>query len=290
MQLATDPILLAMLAAVCIGFGDFLGGRASERAGTAITVTIAQLVAAALMAAILFSGDTRWPSGNELAVSVAVGLIDGVGLLALYHGLGYGRIGIVAPLAGVTAVVIPVVLEIIFLRALPPLGLAGIVLAILALLGLSRSKGSDGEEKSTPEVFRLSWLMGGASGVIFGIVGFVIGLFATETAPATLAVLRIVAAAVAFVALLRTRHRVSLTLPSFGLIVAAGLLDGTAMLSYLNAASQGLIGIASAVLSLNIGIIVLLGYFVLGQRIDRWQTAGLLLGGAAITLLAAAHE
>ena len=50
-----------------------------------------------------------FPTGNDLLVCVIAGILGGFGITMLYRGLAIGRMGIVAPVTGVLAAVIPVV-------------------------------------------------------------------------------------------------------------------------------------------------------------------------------------
>src|SRR5918995_953822 len=71
-------------------------------------------------------------------LSALAWVIGAVALLALYGGVASGRMGVVAPVAGVLGATIPVVAGIL-LEGLPqPIVLAGIGLAIIAVVLVSR--------------------------------------------------------------------------------------------------------------------------------------------------------
>ena len=62
----------------------------------------------------------------------------GIGITALYQGLSVGRMGVVAPVTGVLAALIPVAAGIV-LEGIPgPIVVVGIVLAIVAVVLVSR--------------------------------------------------------------------------------------------------------------------------------------------------------
>ena len=74
----------------------------------------------------------------DLFWSVLCGVSGGVGITALYHGLAVGRMGVVAPVTGVLAALIPVVAGIVLEGVPSALTLVGIVLAIVAVVLVSR--------------------------------------------------------------------------------------------------------------------------------------------------------
>ena len=64
--------------------------------------------------------------------------LGGIGITALYRGLAIGRMGIVAPVTGVLAAVIPVIGGIVLEGVPAVMVLAGIGLAILSVVLVSR--------------------------------------------------------------------------------------------------------------------------------------------------------
>ena len=66
-------------------------------------------------------------------------------------------------------------------------------------------------------------------------------------------------------------------------------LDALGIMGLVYSATTYLIGVASAINGLYAGVTVLLGVFVLGERLGRVQLVGLALGAVAIMLLAKGH-
>jgi hypothetical protein len=83
------------------------------------------------------SGETA-PTGLDLGWSVLAGIAGGIGITALYRGLAVGRMGVVAPVTGVVAALIPVTAGIILEGLPPPLVLVGIAAAVIAVVLVSR--------------------------------------------------------------------------------------------------------------------------------------------------------
>ena len=61
------------------------------------------------------------------------------------------------------------------------------------------------------------------------------------------------------------------------------------MIGFLRAVTQGLIGVSSALLSMSVGVVIVLGYFIAKEKINRWQLIGLAIGAFSIVVLAGAH-
>ena len=81
--------------------------------------------------------------------SVLAAVAGGVGITALYHGLSVGRMGVVAPITAVMAALIPVGVGIVLEGVPPALVLVGIVLAIAAVVLVSRVADEPGADASS---------------------------------------------------------------------------------------------------------------------------------------------
>ncbi len=154
-------VLLGLLAAVSLGTSDFLGGLASRRANP-VVVTAASTLAGFLLAVV-----AALIAVGELTVAdVAWGALGGValalGLVALYAGYARTRVSIAAPVAGVGAAALPVIVEsLIGDDALSPAATAGVLLGLVAigLVSMARS-----DERGTVGSSVLYGL-GGAAGI-----------------------------------------------------------------------------------------------------------------------------
>lgn len=289
MSLLGNPILLATVAALSFGVGDFIGGRAARIAGAPLTVAGGQVIAVLLTGALALALRPPWPSGTDTWIAVVSGLVDSAALMLLYHGLAHGRVGIVAALTSVLSVAVPAVLEMLLIRSSGALAMAGIALAVVAVAILSYVADEPGDDDAARRATRHSLFYGMGAGMTFGLTEFMLGLTAPETVVTTTLLVRVVACAVAATILFARWRPVTLT-PRLGTMIAAsGTLDGLAMLAFMLAATQGLIGVSAALLGLNVGVMVLLGWVVLGQRIDMKQGIGLLIGAASVIALAASH-
>ena len=107
-------MIFGLVAALTWGTGDFGGGLLSRRAPLFGVVLASQLVGTVAALGIAVLRAESLPSTADIGWSVAGGLAGGIGISALYQGLAVGRMGIVAPITGVLAALIPVVVGIVF--------------------------------------------------------------------------------------------------------------------------------------------------------------------------------
>ena len=110
---ASATVLLGLFSAVAWGCGDFGGGLLTRRTALFGVVLISQFVGLVLALVLAVVRGETVPAPADLGWSVLAGIAGGVGISALYQGLAVGRMGIVAPVTGVMAAVIPVAAGIV---------------------------------------------------------------------------------------------------------------------------------------------------------------------------------
>ena len=158
---ATATVVLGLVSAVAWGCGDFGGGLLARRTALFGVVLISQFVGMVLALGLtVLRGETA-PRPLDLVWSVLGGVAGGIGITALYQGLAVGRMGIVAPVTGVIAALIPVAAGIVLEGVPPPLVLVGIALAIVAVVLVSRVS----DEASGPSGLRFALVAGVGIGV-----------------------------------------------------------------------------------------------------------------------------
>src|ERR1043166_3217512 len=105
-----DAIVLALGASLSWGLADFFGPLQGRRFGalrTLVYVQIGGLVGIAVIVAVRWIG----PQGLAALLAIPAAISGTLGLFAYYRGIAVGAISIVAPIAGVSAVV-PVIVGI----------------------------------------------------------------------------------------------------------------------------------------------------------------------------------
>ncbi|MXW94868.1 MAG: DMT family transporter [Acidimicrobiaceae bacterium] len=135
-------VLLGLLAALSVGTSDFLGGLASRRADPVVVTAASSLVGLllAFVAALVVVGEA---SMADVAWGALGGVVLAGGLVALYAGYARARVSIAAPVAGVGAAALPVIVASVFGDdALSPTATAGVLLGLLAigLVSMARSE------------------------------------------------------------------------------------------------------------------------------------------------------
>ncbi len=273
-------VVLALLSALSYGAGDFTAGLASRRIEARLVTGVAQTVglAAALVAIALFPG--VGPRGPALAWGALSGVGSALGTLALYRGLAVARMTVVATLSGVLTAMIPVIVGVALGNRLSAEAAAGIVIAVPAILLVSRQ----------PESRRG---VGDAGGGLFGVVaglGFGLLFVALDRAGTRSGAWPLVAGqtvsvlALAPFALTVLRGRSAAPGASALLLaVVTGVLSGLANLLFLAATGRGELAIVAVLSALYPAATVLLARALLGERWTRTQVMG--LAGAVIAVV-----
>ncbi len=217
------------------------------------------------------------PSGSDLVVGVVAGLLGGVGIIALYRGLAIGRMGIVAPVTGVLAAVIPVAAGIV-LDGLPrPTVVLGIGLAILAVLLVSRVRGETGGPTGLREAL--------LAGVAIGSFSTVVAGFSDGVVFSGFAVIRVAQAVLVVAVILATRSAWRVPRAVLPVVIVVGLLDMAGNISYLLAVQAGDLAIAAILTSLYPVVTVILAAVLLRERVTRDHAVGIVLAMLAIVLI-----
>ena len=148
-------ILLSLLAATSYGLADFVGGVTSKRVSPWSVALVAQLGGAVLVFLV-----TLWvpgsPTAADLAWSVVAGLGNGFGTAFLYRGLSAGRMGVVAPVSGVGAALVPVAVGVLTGERPSALVWVGILLALPGIWLVAREP-PPGRVRSAPASPTGSW-------------------------------------------------------------------------------------------------------------------------------------
>jgi drug/metabolite transporter (DMT)-like permease len=277
-------VLLSLLAAASYGFGDFNGGIFSKRGGPWAVSLVAQLSGTllVLVVALVDGGD---PTRSDLAWALVAGLGNGFGTAFLYRGLASGRMGVVAPVSGVGAVVVPVAVAVATGEQ-PGLAVwVGVVLALPAIWLVSLEPVSALDD---PAAGGSGLLDGILAGLGFGALFAALAQIPEEAGFLPLALNQLVAAAaiVAVAASLRQdwlpRNRWALG----GAI--SGALGALATGLFQVATQQGYLSVAAVITSLYPAFTVLLASLVLREPVHRAQALGLALCAAAVSLVALA--
>jgi drug/metabolite transporter (DMT)-like permease len=280
-------VVLALASAILYGVSDFAGGLASRRLSVWPIGLMACLGAAvgAVALAVVEPGD---PSGGDLAWGALAGLGSGSGTAFLYRGLASGRMGVVAPVSAVGAVLVPLVVGLAAGERPAPLAWAGIAVALPGIWLVSREEGTvDGTPDRSGR--RLDGLADGVlAGIGFGVLFAALGQVPDGAGYWPLAVnqatsilsLTVVALAVGGNPLPRRRSELVGLVP--------GVLATLAVLFFILATQHGDLSLAAVITSLYPAFTVLLAIVVLREHVHRAQAVGLALCALTIVCVSAA--
>ncbi len=138
--------VLALIAAVGWGSSDFAAGSASRRSTAESVVLFTHFVAALCLLPLALIGGT--PASRDLVWGIGAGLGGALGALLLYRGLAKGLMAVVAPVTAAGAATIPVVFGLARGERITVIGLAGVALALGAIVLMSLSPSQPGSVES----------------------------------------------------------------------------------------------------------------------------------------------
>jgi drug/metabolite transporter (DMT)-like permease len=279
-------LILALASAAFYGAADFLGGLASRRSSTISVVVVAQLsglVALGLMLPVL---PPSTPGHDDWIWGAAAGITGGIGVALLYRALAMGSMAIIAPITAVCAVIVPVAASIAFGERPGTGAVAGIALAIVAIVLVSqqsrtvaprRRGGTAAETRGAGTAL--------ASGVAIGLFFLTLAQANADAGMWPLVTARAVSSVLFAILALVARRSMRMPQQVVTIAVAGGLLDILANVLYLLATRHGPLSMVVTLSSLYPASTVLLARVVLGERLSRVQTAGVACALAAVVLI-----
>lgn len=273
-------VLFALAAALSYGLSDFVGGVVSRRTSpwpVAVMCSVGNITGAVLIA-LFRPGD---PTSTDLAWGALAGIGSGIGGAFLYRGLATGQMGVVAPVSGVGAAVLPVLVAVLGGEQPGALVWWGIAAALPGIWLVSREPGAGGR-----------WAEGLVDGVLagagFGLLFAALGQLPEEAGYWPLALTQ----AVALISVILTATLLGASWrPTRGLEVGGGMLAGVlatgAALGFLLSTQLGLMSVAAVLTSLYPAVTVLLAATLLRERLTGGQVVGLLLCLLCVGLVSA---
>lgn len=271
-------MVLAGVAALGYGLGDFLGGSATRRIPAGQTLLWAHGMGLVLMAAWVWEG-TASPVAADMGAGALAGLFGLAGLVFLYNGLASGRAAVVAPAAAVVGAGLPVAVGV-FTGDTP--GLSGWLGVLVALPAIYLVSIVDGLPRRAAGLGH-----GVGAGVFFG--GYFIALAQATEASGMWPLLASRGLSVVLLTLVGALGQRAWLRQPRGRVGAAvfgvGVLDLVGNVGYLLAAQRASIVVVAVVASLYPAVTVVLARLVHHERLSAAQVAGLALGVTAVALL-----
>jgi drug/metabolite transporter (DMT)-like permease len=272
-----NAFALALGASLAWGVADFVGplwGRTFGALRVLLWAQVGGVVAIALAVAIRGEG----PHGVETLLAIPAAFSGILGLYAYYRGMAVGAMSVVAPIAGVSAIV-PVAFGIATGDSLSPGQVVGILCALVGV-GLASLEHQDG----------VRHVAAGVGLAALAAVGFGFYFPPTHAAGASdfwwaSLLFRTTALAVVAAAVAVQRPPLRLRPRDLAVAAAVGIGDTLGNLLFAASASQGLVSLTSVLASLYPMVTVLLAAAVLHERVSRPQRAGIALTLAGVVLI-----
>jgi drug/metabolite transporter (DMT)-like permease len=282
-------VVLALAAAILYGVSDFVGGLASRRLSV-WPVGLLACTGAFAGSVVLALAEPGNPTGRDLAWGLLAGVGSGSGTAFLYRGLAQGRMGVVAPVSAVGAVLVPLFVALGTGERPDLFAWIGIVVALPGIWLVSREEGAmdgsagDSTQGSTVDGFVDGLVAGLGFGLLFAALGQVpdsAGYWPLATNQVS-SILSMLVAALLLGGNPIPRHRAE----AIGLV--PGLLAALAVVMFILATRHGLLSLSALITSLYPAVTVLLAVVVLRERIHREQAAGLALCATSIVCVSLA--
>ena len=271
-------VLLALGASLAWGVADFVGPWQARVLGTLRVLLWAQLgglAAIGLVVAVRAHPPHDW----SVLLAVPAALSGMLGLYAYYRGMAIGAMSVVAPIAGVSAIV-PVVFGIATGDRPSGAQLAGVGCALVGV-ALASQEHQEGERRVAAGV-GLALLAAIGFGFYFPpmhIAGEADPWWASLIFRATTTVLVIAAVAA-------RRSAVRLGGPVLWVVLAVGVGDTLGSLLFAASAGSGLVSITSVLASMYPVVTVALAAIVLHEHVAGAQRVGIVMTFAGIALIA----
>jgi drug/metabolite transporter (DMT)-like permease len=273
-------VILGGLSSILYGLADFLGGEGARRASAAAVVFWAGVSSfpVILVAALVIGGEA---TAVDYALGAAAGASGGLGLVALFAGLGRGRAAAVAPVAAALAAALPVAVALIDGERPSPLSWFGVVVAIPAIV-LCAWVADPGE------LARGSLRYGVAAGLGFGGFASIIRFTSPDSNILPLVTSR---ASTMLVVLVLTGlgvwKLVGFRAVPAPIVVGNALLDVAGNVTLLLALRAGSLALAAVAASFYPAVTVIMARLVNAEHLQRRQLIGLGLTLIAMTAIAA---
>jgi drug/metabolite transporter (DMT)-like permease len=271
-------VLLGLAAAGAWGTSDFGGGVLGRRAPVLGVLVATQGVGCLIALAVTIARAEPQLAGSDLALTLGSGLLASVGVGSLYGGLAIGRMGIVAPVAAVITAITPALIGMAVEGVPEPIAIAGMGLAIVAVVVVSRVADPGSARPSGVDLAILA-------GISLGLMSFTLSRVDDAYLFAPLAAIRIVQVVVFAIVIAAGRRSFQLPRRLWPLAVGVGSVDLLGNVAFLSAARIELAP-AAVVSSLYPVVTVLLAATVLRERMTRSHAVGIGLAAVGVAMIA----
>jgi len=275
--------LLALLSSALWGSADFFAGRMSKKHHPFAVLGFSQVIGLFVGILILaISGNWQgkvFGFDGFLIPGILAGLAGYIGLACLYEGLSTGRMGVVAPISSMSAVV-PLAYALATGDALSTLAFIGVFVALIGVFCASGPELSQGMP-----IKPLLLALGAAAG--FGLSLTFIAVGSETSALLTMVSMRGATFFVTISIALKFRTTGKFGRQDLPLLIFIGAADFLANLLLGVATTKGLVSVAMVFGSLYPIATALLAFKFLHERLHKVQYIGIALAVSGVSLISA---
>mgnify|MGYP006266560263 CR=1 FL=1 len=274
---------LALLSSLLWGSADFLGGKLSKKFPP-LAVTGASQAIGLVVGVSMLTLSSKWQSPNLSWDGYAIsGLIAGlsgfVGLISYYAGLATGKMGVVAPITSMSAI-IPLIYGVI--QGDNPKIVQFFGMGI-ALIGCFLASGP--EVRSGISIKPI--LLGVLTAVMFGVALVFMARGSKVGSLLTMTTMRVVTVSISLIVALFMRSVGKLSRNQLPMLAVIGAADFLANYTLGVATTKGLISVAMVLGSLFPVVTTLLAFKFLQERLHRAQYVGVFCAVVGVALISA---
>lgn len=274
--------LLALVSSVAWGSADVAGGLGARRVGSVRVIAVNYPAGALILTVFALFVVPGTIDLDVLLLSLATAVVGTIGMILLYAALAVGPMGIVSPLTAIGGAAIPVVAGVIRGEPLTLLFVLGAVLALVAVVLVSRESGP--HARITVRALILSAGAGIAIGFFLTALG--IAPEGSGVWAATLSRWWSTLGMIVVAIILLSRGGFAKWRPYPWLFaIGAGALDAIANGLFQLAAQGGELAVVAVIGSLYPATTLLIAHFLLKERMSGVQWTGVALSLGAVVAL-----
>jgi drug/metabolite transporter (DMT)-like permease len=279
-------VALGLSSAIAWGLADFLGGFKNRELDIWVVGLASQLAALLICVPVLVTAGGPVPEDRVLVYGLLAGVANALGLITFYRALALGRMSIVAPIVGMSAL-LPVVTGLISGERPSLLQSTGIAIGIAGIVLASRELDHEvAERTSSSRVILLSIVAATAVGANLIGIEKAVALSDETSVLWPIAAARASAVVLIFAGAVATGHLRAPGARHVPALIALGALDLVANVFYAHATQETLLSVAAVLASLHPVVTILMARLLLDERLRRIQQVGVVLAIAGVCLIA----
>ena len=278
-------VLLALAAAAGYGGSDYTAGLAARQASVVRVTVLVEVTSAALLLCVIPFISSQGPTLTSVLWGAGAGASGVAGAMALYLGFRHAAFSVASSVSAVGSAAFSVLAGVALGEQPGPLSLAGIALALPAIVAVSAPASRPGRQGPTGR-HAVGVGLGLVAGAGFGL--FFIGLneagSSTDLWPIVIAQVSAMVTVTCVAAVTR-----DLRLPPAGarpLSVLAGAIGAAGTAMFFLATHHGLLAVTAVITSLYPAVTILLARALSGERLTPLRIIGLCLAAASVGLIA----